>query len=118
MPLFNGGIRIHEEHAQRVKIGGLHHQIGLVNDQIKTDIQSAQIEIKNVKLTLKQIEVEHQLAKRSLELAKESYQLGVGKQIDILDGVYRLQLVNCNQVIQELKLQLAYLKLKKAMGTL
>lgn len=118
MPIFNSGIRIHEERSQRVKISGLRHQIGEVNDQIKQEIRSVLIEIENIKLTLKQIDIEQKLAAHSLSLSKEAYNLGVGKNIDILDGVYKLQLVDITRAMEQLKLNMAYFKLKKAMGKL
>jgi len=117
-PIYDGGIRYKELAEERSKIRAINYRMKQFNDDLKGEIKTILIDIDNINLTIEEIEKEEELVKKNLKQTEEAYQLGVSKNIDVLDASHNLQLLYNNLVIQKLKRNLSYLKLKKALGKL
>ncbi len=116
--IYDGGIIYKELKEERSKIRAIRLKENSFNDKLKQSIKTILIDIDNKELSIKQIQNEIKLAKKSLELAKESYKLGVGKNIDVLDATLNMNVTLHKEMIEKLNRDFLFLKLKKELGKL
>jgi outer membrane protein TolC len=116
--IYDGGVIYKELAEERSKIRALDYKMKQFNDDLKGEIKTLLIDIDNINLTIEEINKQKELVEKNLKQTEEAYQLGVSKNIDVLDASHNLQLLYNNLVIQKLNRNIVYLKLKKALGKL
>jgi len=116
--IYDGGVIYKELAEERSKIRAINYKNKQFNDDLKGEIKTLLIDIDNINLTIEEIKKEEELVQKNLKQTEDAYKLGIRRNIDVLDASHNLKLLYNNMIIQKLNRNLAYLKLKKALGLL
>ena len=115
--IFQGGITIAQIDEVNANLRGLEAQRDLVRQQLRVDIQQAQLSVRASKAALEAADEVVMNARERLRLAEGRYQTGVGNGIELADAQLALTTALAQRVRSDYNLSTSRAQLIRALGS-
>jgi multidrug efflux system outer membrane protein len=116
IPLFEGGLRFAKLQEADAQITEAQAHVRSLEHQIRQEVRQDALDMASAQASLQKADEQVRLATANWKAVEQSFTVGASSAIDVTDAANALQSAELGRVAEAIQLQVAHLKLRKALG--